>query len=158
MKFASNLRHAARSLLREPGFTAPAILMLGLGLGGTSAVFSLVNGILLKPLPYAQPDRLVSIREVIPSIAQLYPTLPVNARHFTEWRKGCPALEGMSVFQPGTLNLTGWGEAERLEGAIVSANLFRVAGGSDRVGKPLPGARNPAGAGPRFSRRRGAGR
>ncbi|MGP8243440.1 MAG: ABC transporter permease [Bryobacteraceae bacterium] len=128
MKLTSDLSHAARSLLREPGFTAPAILMLGLGLGATSAVFSLVNGILLKPLPYAQPDRLVSIREVIPSLARLYPSLPVNARHFVEWRKSCPSLESMSVFQPGTLNLTGWGEPERLDAAIISANLFRVLG------------------------------
>ncbi len=128
MKLTSDLSHAVRSLLREPRFTVPAILMLGLGLGATSAVFSLVNGILLKPLPYAQPDRLVSIREVIPSIAQVYPTLPVNARHFVEWRKACPALESMSVFQPVTLNLTGWGEPERLDGATVSANLFRVLG------------------------------
>jgi putative ABC transport system permease protein len=91
-------------------------------------VFSLVNGVLLKPLPYAQPERLVSIREIIPSVAQLYPSLPVNARHFVEWRKSCPSLESMSVFQPGTLNLTGWGEPERLDGALVSANLFRVLG------------------------------
>ena len=128
MKLTSDLSHAGRSLLREPGFTVPAILMLGLGLGATSAVFSLVNGILLKPLPYAQPDRLVSIREVIPSIAQVYPSLPVNARHFVEWRKSCPSLESMSVFQPGTLNLTGSGEPERLDAALVSANLFRVLG------------------------------
>ena len=128
MKLTSDLSHAVRCLLREPGFTVPAILMLGLGLGATSAVFSLVNGVLLKPLPYAQPDRLVSIREIIPSIARLYPSLPVNARHFVEWRKSCPSLESMSVFQPGTLNLTGWGEPERLDAAIVSANLFRVLG------------------------------
>ncbi|HEY9142368.1 MAG TPA: ABC transporter permease [Bryobacteraceae bacterium] len=128
MKLTGDLSHAARSLLREPGFTVPAILMLGLGLGATSAVFSLVNSILLKPLPYAQPDRLVSIREVIPSIAQVYPTLPVNARHFVEWRKSCPSLESMSVFQPATLNLTGQGEPERLDAAMVSANLFRVLG------------------------------
>ena len=128
MKLVSDVRHAVRSLFREPGFAVPAILMLGLGLGATSAVFSLVNGVLLKPLPYAQPDRLVSIREVIPSIAQLYPSLPVNARHFVEWRKWCPSLESMSAFQPGTLNLTGWGEPERLDAALVSANLFRVLG------------------------------
>ncbi|MDR3703329.1 MAG: ABC transporter permease [Candidatus Sulfopaludibacter sp.] len=126
MKLIGDLGHAARSLVREPGFAVPAILMLGLGLGATSVVFSLVNGVLLKPLPYAQPDRLVSIREVIPKIAPLYPSLPVNARHFVEWRKSCPALESMSVFQPGTLNLTGWGEPERLDAAMVSANLFRV--------------------------------
>jgi hypothetical protein len=70
---ARDLGHAVRTLRREPGFALPAILILGLGLGGTSAVFSLVNGVLLKPLPYAQPDRLVTIREVIPQIAHLYP-------------------------------------------------------------------------------------
>jgi putative ABC transport system permease protein len=128
MKLSSDLSRASRSLLREPGFTVPAVLMLGLGLGATSAVFSLVDGILLKPLPYAQPDRLVSIREVNPDVAQLYPSLPVNARHFVEWRQSCPSLESMSVFQPGTLNLTGWGEPERLDAALVSANLFRVLG------------------------------
>jgi predicted permease len=128
MQLTSDLRHAIRSLLREPGFAVPAILMLGLGYGATSVVFSLVNGVLLKPLPYAQPDRLVTIREVIPRIAQMYPSLPVNARHFVEWRKSCPSLEGMSVLQPGTLNLTGWGEPERVEAAIVSANFFRVLG------------------------------
>ena len=68
---ASDLGHAVRTLRREPGFTLPAILILGLGLGGTAAVFSLVNGVLLKPLPYAQPNLLVTIREVIPQIAQL---------------------------------------------------------------------------------------
>ena len=128
MKLTSDLSHAVRSLFREPAFTVPAILVLGLGLGATSAVFSLVNGVLLKPLPYAQPDRLVSIREVIPAIAQLYPTLPVNARHFIEWRGSCPALESLSAFQAATLNLTGWGEPERLDAALVSANLFRVLG------------------------------
>src|SRR3981081_4449438 len=66
MKLTNDLSHAVRSLLREPGFAVPATLMLGLGLGATSVVFSLVNGVLLKPLPYAQPDRLVSIREVLP--------------------------------------------------------------------------------------------
>ena len=135
MKLSSDLRHAVRSLLRDPGFAVPAILMLGLGLGATSAVFSLVNGVLLKPLPYAQPDRLVSIREVIPSVAQLYPSLPVNARHFVEWRKSCPALESMSVFDARTLNLTGWGEPERLEAAIVSPNLFRVLGVRPALGR-----------------------
>ena len=135
MKLPSDLSHAVRSLVREPGFTAPAILMLGLGLGATSAVFSLVNGILLKPLSYALPERLVSIREVIPAVAQVYPSVPVNARHFVEWRKSCPALESMSAIQPGTLNLTGWGEPERLDAAMVSANLFRVLGVQPALGR-----------------------
>ena len=103
MTLTGTLRHATRSLLREPGFAAPAILMLGLGLGATSVVFSLVNGVLLKPLPYAEPERLVSIREILPKISHLYPTLPVNARHFVEFRAACPALESMSAMQPGQI-------------------------------------------------------
>ena len=96
MKLPSDLNHAARSLLKEPGFAMPAILMLGLGLGATSVVFSLVNGVLLKPLPYAQPDRLVSIHEIVPAVAQLYlrcPSTPATsssgANRALRW-KVCP--------------------------------------------------------------------
>ncbi|HWC99272.1 MAG TPA: ABC transporter permease [Candidatus Sulfopaludibacter sp.] len=130
MKLAS-----LRSLLREPAFSLTAILMLGLGLGATSAVFALVDGVLLKPLPYPQPERLVSIREVMPRIAHLYPTLPVNARHFVEWRKACPAIEAMSVFQPGSANLSGSGDPVRLDTALVSANLFRLLGVQPALGR-----------------------
>jgi putative ABC transport system permease protein len=122
----ADLRHAVRSLLREPGFAALSVLMLGLGLGATTVVFSLVDGVLLKPLPYPEPDRLVTIREVIPSFANLYPTLPVNAAHFVAWRQECRAIEAMSVFDASSVNLTGSGEPERLDAARVSANLFRV--------------------------------
>src|ERR1035441_6183656 len=94
---ARDLGHAVRTLRREPGFALPAILILGLGLGGTAAGFSLGNGAMLKPLPYAQPDRLVTIREVIPQIAHLYPTLPVNAYHFVEWRKECPSIQAVRL-------------------------------------------------------------
>jgi putative ABC transport system permease protein len=128
MKLIKDFTQAARTLAREPGFTVPAILMLALGLGSTNVAFSLVNGVLLKPLPYTQPDRLVNIREVIPKVAHVYPSLPVNARHFVEWRKACPSLQSMSVIEPRTLNLTGVGEPERLDAAMVSANIFRVLG------------------------------
>ncbi len=126
MLLVADLRLALRSLRREPGIALLAILMLGLGLGATTAVFSLVNGVLLNPLPYPQPDQLITIREVIPRIADLYPSLPVNARHFVEWRKDCQAFGGMSAFEAATLNLTGSGEPERLDVARVSPNLFRV--------------------------------
>src|ERR1022692_4837189 len=125
---AADLGHAVRTLRREPGFALPAILILGLGLGGQPAGFSPVTGVLLKPLPYAQPDRLVTIREVIPQIAHLYPSLPVNAYHFVEWRKECRSLQSMSAFIPGTANLTGSGDPERVDEAIVSPNVFRVLG------------------------------
>jgi predicted lysophospholipase L1 biosynthesis ABC-type transport system permease subunit len=65
--FAGDLRLAVRSLLREPGFAIASIFMLGLGLGAATAVFSLVNGVLLNPLSYRDPERLVTIREVLPA-------------------------------------------------------------------------------------------
>ncbi len=128
MNIWRDLRFAARVLLREPGFTIIAILMLALGIGANTAIFSVVDGVLLKPLAYQDPGRLVSIREIMPHIAHVYPTLPVNARHFVEWRKQCTSFEGMSAIMQATLNLTGSGEPERLEAASVSPNLFRVLG------------------------------
>ncbi len=146
MQVPADLRHAVRSLRREPGVSLLAILMLGLGLGTTTAVFSLVNGVLLNPLPYPEPDRLVTIREVIPRIAHLYPALPVNARHFVEWRNACTAFRGMSAFQPATLNLTGSGEPERLDAALVSPNLFRVLGVRPALGRDFLDEEEQAGA------------
>ena len=80
-EFFGGLRLAARSLIREPGLALAAALMLGLGLGAATAVFSMVNGALLNPLPYRDPGRLVAIREVIPEMARVYPSLPSSARH-----------------------------------------------------------------------------
>ncbi len=128
MSIWRDLRFAARVLRREPGFTIIAILMLALGIGANTAIFSVVDGVLLKPLAYHDPGRLVSIREIMPHIAHLYPTLPVSARHFVEWRKQCTSFEGMSAIMQATLNLTGRGEPERLEAASVSPNLFRILG------------------------------
>jgi len=132
---ATDLRLAGRNLLREPGVALIAVVMLGLGLGATTVMFSLVNGVLMNPLPYRQPERLVSIREMVPRFAHLYPALPVNARHFVEWRKECAAFEGMSVFQPSTVNLTGSGEPERLDAALVSPNMFRILGVQPALGR-----------------------
>ena len=138
-RYRSRARLAVRNLLREPGVALVSVIMLGLGLGATTVMFSLVNGVLLNPLPYRQPERLVTIREVIPQFAHLYPALPVNARHFVEWRKECAAIESMSVFQPATVNLTGTGEPERLDAAVVSPNVFRILGVQPAIGPRLPG-------------------
>ena len=129
------MRTSLRVLLREPGFALGAILMLALGLGAVTAVFSLVNSVLLKPLSYEDPERLATIREVLPPVEHLYPTLPVNARHFVEWRKECRSFESMAVLEPSALSLTGTGEPERLDGARVSPNLFRVLGVRPAIGR-----------------------
>ena len=133
--FADDLRFSVRALVREPGFVAVAVLMLALGIGCATAVFSLVNGALLNPLAYRDPGRLITIREVIPSVARIYPSVPVNARHYVEWRRQCQAFEGVALVEAASLNLTGSGEPERLDAARVSPNLFRVLGVRPALGR-----------------------
>jgi len=134
MAFWDDLRFAARMLAREPWFAGLCVLMLALGIGANTAIFSIVNGVLLRPLPYRDPARLVVLREVIPSIAPTYPTLPASARHFTEWRQRCSSFASLSVMDQGSANLTGAGEPERLQMARISANLFDTLGVQPSLG------------------------
>jgi predicted permease len=131
----NDLRLAVRGLLRDRGFAAVAVLTLAVGIGANTAIFSVVNSVILQPLAYHQPERLFAVQESIPSLAHLYPALPVNARHFTEWRRQCRSFEGISIIGSATLNLTGSGEPERLEGARVSAGLFKMLGVQPALGR-----------------------
>jgi len=131
----NDLRYAARTLRREPAFAAVAILTVALGIGANTAIFSIVNGVLLRPLPYAEPARLVALREVVPSVARSYPTLPVNAWHFLEWRKRTKSFERLSVTDPGTVTLTGGREPEQLDSMRVSADMFQTLGVSAAMGR-----------------------
>ena len=81
-----DFRDALRGLRRDPLYAAAIVATLALTLGASTAVFSIVNGVLLRPLAYPEAHRLVSMREVEARIATQYPSLPVNARHFEEWR------------------------------------------------------------------------
>jgi len=128
MSIWNDLRYAARTLWREPAFTTVAVLTVALGIGANTAIFSIVNGVLLRPLPYAEPDRLVALREVIPAVAKTYPTLPVSARHFVEWRQRLHSFERMSAIDPGTATLTSSREPEQLDIMRVSADLFETVG------------------------------
>jgi len=131
----NDLRLAARTLLREPGFAAAAILTIAVGVGANTAIFSIVNGVLLRPLPYGEPDRLVALREVVPALAQRYPTLPVSARHFVEWRQRLRSFERLSAMEPGSVTLTGSDEAEQLDAMRVSADMFRTLGVDPLLGR-----------------------
>ena len=104
-----DVRYALRTLAKTPGFTLVVGATLALGIGGTSAVFSLVNGILLKPLPYPDPDRLVLIFESVPEIRDRFPQAPVNAYHFRTWRKEAKSFETMAAMDWDNMTLTGAG-------------------------------------------------
>lgn len=140
-----DFRYAWRTLARERGFAAMAVLSLAVGIGANTAIFSVVNGVLLRPLPYRDPGRLFTIREVIPKLSHLYPSLPVNFSHYYEWRKRASALESIAIVETAAPNLTGAGEPELLNGALVSANIFRVLGIKPRLGRDFLDDEDPEG-------------
>src|SRR5438093_11498678 len=116
----NDLRFAFRQLLKNPGFTAVAVLTLALGIGANTAIYSVVNAVLLRPLPYAESDRLVWLSERSPS----FPTMSVSYPNFTDWRAQQTVFEQIGVYNWGSYNLTGRGEAQRLTGGRASADVF----------------------------------
>ena len=124
MKLTGEIRYAFRTIRSNPGFSLIAIATLAFGIGANTAIFSVFDGILLRPLGYGEESRLVAIHEVVPRFAQIAPRIPVNALHFQEWRRNVRAFEQMAMIGGLSVNLTGSGEPERLAGARVSASLF----------------------------------
>jgi putative ABC transport system permease protein len=121
-----DLRDTWRGLRRDRLYAAAIIGTLALTLGASTAVFSLVNGILLRPLQYPQPDELVSLREVVPGIAHRYPTLPVTMRHFDVWRNQARSFGSMAAMDWRTATLTGAGEPAQVVVLRTSGTLFTV--------------------------------
>ena len=131
----NDLRYALRTLLRERGFSLTVVLSLAVGIGANTAIFSVVNGVLLRPLPLPEPERLAAVAEVVPKFVDRFPSIPANLNHFYEWRKRCTAFEQIAALRQGTLNLTGEGEPEQIQIARVSANTFRLLGVEPRMGR-----------------------
>lgn len=111
-----------------------SILSLGVGIGSATAIFSLLNTVLLKPLSYRQPDQLVDIREVVAPLFATYPSLPVNYQHFLFWREHAHSFESLAAVQGGVADLTG-NEPIKVGGADVSTNLFSLLGVQPQIGR-----------------------
>jgi putative ABC transport system permease protein len=133
--FWNDLRYALRNLARDRGFAIVALLTLALGIGANTAIFSIVNSVILRPLAYRNPDRLFTIHEMIPKVNNLYPELPVNPLHYLEWRKRCTSFEQVAEFGTYAPNLTGMGQPEQLGGARVSANFLSMFGVQPQLGR-----------------------
>ena len=131
----NDLRYSLRNLARDRGFAIVALLTLALGIGANTAIFSIVNSVILRPLAYRNPDRLFTIHEVIPKVSNLYPELPVNPTHFLEWRKRCTSFEQVAELGTYAPNLTGLGQPEQLGGARVSANFLSMLGIKPQLGR-----------------------
>jgi len=132
----ADLRQALRGLRRSPGFAAAAIGIMALGLAATTAVFSVADTVLFRPLPYEHPQQLVAINEVIPQLSQRYPSLPVNAKHFFEWQARCRSFADLAILREGAMNLTGNdGPPMRLSVKRLSWNLFSLLGVQPLLGR-----------------------
>src|SRR5260221_6399831 len=118
------LRHAMRRLRRSPGFTALAVLPVGLGVGATTVMFSAVHGVLLKPVAYRDLDRLVMIR----GATRAQPGRPgvISYPDYLDWRQASRTIETMAALRPADATLEAPGGPERIEGARVTAGFFRA--------------------------------
>src|SRR2546430_1447368 len=128
-----DVRYGLRMLAKNPAFTAIAVLALALGIGANSAIFSVVNAILLRPLPYKNPEQLVMVWENATHLG--FPKDTPSPANFLDWRQQTTVFEGMAAFTERSFNLTGVGEPERLDGRRVSSNLFDLLGVRPIIGR-----------------------
>ena len=126
-----DIRYAVRSLRRSPGFTAIAVLTLALGIGANSTIFSVVNGVLLQPLPYANPDQLVMVWGHHTTIGREVASQP----DFLDWRAGNSVFSQMAAGANTTFDLTDVGEPERVSAALATANFFQTLGATPVLGR-----------------------
>jgi predicted permease len=139
-----DLRFAVRMLRKSPGFTVVAVLTLALGIGANAGVFSVVNGVLLNPLPYPHPEQLVAMHESKPN----FPTGSIPFLNFKDWKKNNRTFSGMSLSRGNGFNLTGRGESERLQGRLVSTDFFSVLGINPVLGRDFAPGEDEIGAPP----------
>ena len=131
-----DLRYAARVLLRSPGFTVVAAATLALGIGANTAMFSVIRGILLKPLPYTEPDRLFRVyEESVPGV----PEFPVSPGNFLDYRRESQSFEALAAYQREDLQLGG-DRPEQLRGMRVTAGFFALLGYSAALGREFTAA------------------
>lgn len=132
-----DLRDSVRSLRRDRAFSAVVIATLAITIGATTAVFSIVNGILLKPLAYPQPEQLVTIREIWREVSLRAATLEVNQRHFEYWRQNTRLFHSMAQFITLPANLSSGGPATQISAVQASDTLFDVLGETSALGRLL---------------------
>ncbi len=128
-----DVRFAARSFLRAPRFTVPAVLALALGIGATSAIFSVVRGVILKPLPYRNPDRIVAVWEN--NLKRNRPRNVIGPANFVEWRARNRSFESLGMVGPARLNLVLNGQPEEVSGLSASSEVFRALGVAPALGR-----------------------
>lgn len=128
-------RYAIRQLWRTPGFSIVVMMTLALGIGATTAIFTLVYDVMLRPLPFAQPDQIVNIEEKVAEWSNLYPTLPVSANHFTFWQQHNRSFDSMAIMQQGSVPLGASGRPLQVEALWATPGIFSVLRVQPKLGR-----------------------
>jgi putative ABC transport system permease protein len=131
--FWQDLRYGARMLLKYRGFTLIAIITLALGVGANTAIFSVVNAVLLRPLPYTESERMMTVDAT--DLAHGFASMGINLPDFREWRASNRSFEAMAAFSVEKYNIAGNEEPERIAGAMASADFFKVMGVNPAQGR-----------------------
>jgi predicted permease len=126
-----DIQYGIRNLLKRPGFTAIAVITLALGIGANTAIFSVVNAVVLRPLPYADPDRLVMLWETMPGSDRR----SVAPGNFVDWREQNKTFDELAATFYANFNVTGDGQPERIDGATITSNFMRVLGVQPQLGR-----------------------
>ena len=125
-RLGQDIRYAVRQLVRSPGFSVVAVMTLAVGIGATTAIFTLIYDVMLRPLPFAEPDRLVNIEEIAAEWSNIYPTLPVSANHFTFWLQHNRSFESMAIMQQGSVPLGAEGRPSQVGVLEATSGIFSV--------------------------------
>ncbi|HET8891681.1 MAG TPA: ABC transporter permease [Candidatus Angelobacter sp.] len=144
LTLSQNLRFALRRLKNNPGFTLVAVLTLALGIGANTAMFSIFNAVLLRPLPYRDPQRLMLLAEHWPQ----FPRLSLSYLNYKDWRDQSHSFEAVGAVRNNQMTMTGVAEAERLPSQNVTANLFDLLGVKPELGRGFADADDKPGASP----------
>jgi putative ABC transport system permease protein len=148
MQLLFNMRYAVRALLKAPGFTGSAIVLLALGIGANTAIFTVVNAVLLRPLPFPDPDRLVRVWHVPPE--KSFPgvkTFPVSPANFLDWRAESRTFESMSAYSTRHANLTVGDRPESVTATYADSSFFNVVGVKPALGRTYTPDEDRSGAG-----------
>src|SRR6266576_5232019 len=144
MSFWQDVRYGLRVLAKNPGFTAIAVLTLALGIGANTALFSVVNGVLLNPLPFPSPDELVAVYTKSPT----FQASSISYPNFLDWQKDSHSFASLCAFRSDDFNMTGAGEPERVHTHMISAEFFTALGVRPLLGRAFGPEEDKAGAGP----------
>ncbi len=139
-----DIRYAIRQLRKSPGFTAVAVVTLALGIGANTGIFSVVEGVVLAPLPYFEPDRLVMVWENNPRFPRVWDSYP----NFQDWQRSAGSFEQMAAFRERAIDLTSPGTPSHLKACQISSGFFRTLGTELLLGREFTAEENQAGGAP----------